>query len=151
MRAPRARIREERRALARGAEDCIRSVSLRTAPSRVASSASRRFGSSMRLLSLGVAVQQIEDHGPRVLEDCLRVAHHQEGADLATLPSRAISTARFTTLLSVLLFTPRLSEQTSSSNSASGPVLSAPPLSPSDALGLLAASSTAASSPSRGL
>src|SRR5215208_1746195 len=58
---------------------------------------------------------------------------------------------RFTTLLSVLLFTPRLSEQTSSSKSASGPVLSATPPSPSDALELLAASSTAANSPSRSI
>jgi hypothetical protein len=68
-----------------------------------------------------------------------------------SLPSRAISTARFTTVLSVLLFTPRLSEHTSSSKSVSGPVLLTVLSSPSDAPELLAASSTAASSPSRSI
>src|ERR671920_2546983 len=41
------------------------------------------------LALVGVAVQRIEDHGSRVLEDCLRVAHHEEGADLAPLPPLA--------------------------------------------------------------
>src|SRR5215212_10803217 len=103
------------------------------------------------LALVGVAVQGIEDHGPGVPQDRLRVAHHEEGADLAPLPSRALSTARFTTLLSVLLFTPRLSEQISSSNRASGPVLSGTPPPPSDEPVLPDASSTALSSPSRSI
>src|SRR5215203_3727919 len=41
------------------------------------------------LALVGVSVQRIEDHGPRVLEDRLRVAHYEEGADLASLPPLA--------------------------------------------------------------
>src|SRR5919112_6830756 len=41
------------------------------------------------LALVGMAVQRIEDHGSRVLEDCLRVAHHKEGADLASLSALA--------------------------------------------------------------
>src|SRR5215213_3733049 len=88
--------------------------------------------------------------------ECLRTASESPTTKRVpilcpSLPSRAISTARFTTLLSVLLFTPRFSEQTSSSKCCSGPVLSATLLSPSDAPVLLAASSTPASSPSRSI
>src|SRR5918993_1957253 len=137
----------------RVAERTTPSSDTTNAPSSWASSlsVSRRFGSTMRLLSWGWPY-----NGSRIMGlECSRTASESPTTKRVpilrpSLPSRAISTARFTTLLSVLLFTPRLSEQTSSSKCASGPILSVmPPPWPSDALELLVASSTAASSPSR--
>src|SRR5215212_827984 len=124
------------------------------APSTWASSlsVSRRFGSSMRLLSWGWPY-----NGSRIMGlERSRTASESPTTKRVpilrpSLPSRAISTARFTTLLSVLLFTARLSEQTSSSNPASGPVLSGTPPPPSDEPVLPDASSTALSSPSRSI
>ena len=113
---------------------------------------SRRSGSSMRLLSWGWPYK-----GSRIMGlECPRTASESPTTKRVpilrpSLPSRAISTARFTTLLSVLLFTPRLSEQISSSNPASGPVLSGTPPPPSDEPVLPDASSTALSSPSRSI
>src|SRR3954451_12297920 len=41
------------------------------------------------LALVGVAVQRIEDHGPRSLEDRLGVTHDEEGSYLASLPPLA--------------------------------------------------------------